>query len=165
MGYRYTATCKAVATLAVAGSLKTVLSVKVANTAGLRGRVTKIVVVPAEEAPQDVNLTVELNKSNNTTDGGTSATAVTPKPVDKNSAASALTARKDLQNGGAADEPTTMDTEPFTRGGCNGRGGYMETWPSGMGPLFGHNEAMNLRVAPGAAVAVKVNATIEWEEA
>lgn len=154
---RHSVTFTAVATGSSVGTYKTLLGVIFGNTTGYRGRVRKLSVQPDGEAAQDVNVSLRLSKTNNATTG--TATAVTPKKLDANSIATNATAGKNY-----SAEPTTVDSQHFWEGAVNGRGGILVEWLPHEGPLWGINETLILQASPGAASAVKLSGTIEWDE-
>lgn len=154
---RHSVTMTAVATGAAVGTYKSLLSVIFGNTTGYRGRVRKLSVQPDGEAAQDVNVSLRLTKTDNTSAG--TATAVTPKKLDADSVATNATAGKNY-----TAEPTTVDSQHFWEGAINGRGGIVIEWAPNEGPKWGKNETLLLQGSPGAASAVKLSATIEWDE-
>jgi hypothetical protein len=147
-----------VATGAVVGTYKSLLGLKFANTAARRGRVRKLVVAPSGEAAQDVNVSVRLTTGDNSADG--TATAATVKAYDTIGAASLIANAYTNYT----VEPTTVASVHFVQAALNGRGGLVLEWGPGEGPAWGQNVTLLLQASPGAASAVKVSVTVEWEE-
>ena len=154
----FTLTAPAVATGAVVGTYKTLLGGKYANTTGHRCRVRKLIVTPGGEAAGDVNVSIRLTKTNNAGDG--TSTSVTAKKADDGSIASNLAAA----GKNYTVEPTTVDSQHFWEGALNGRGGIIQEWARGEGPLIGPNQTVLVQGTPGAAAATMVNVTLEIEE-
>ena len=154
---RFSACVAAVATGAVVATYTSLLGLKFANTAGHRGRLRRLIATPAGEAAQDVNVSLRVTKADNTGDG--TASSLTPKPLDSAAIGTNATGKHTY-----TVEPTTVDAEAFVQAAINGRGGIVLDWGPGEGPLWGKNETLLVRASPGAASAVKLDITVEWDE-
>ena len=85
--------------------------------------------------------------------------AYLPTKGDPNSIASIMT-------GGAnyTVEPTTVASVFAWEGSINSRGTLIKEFQPGEGPLWGPNQTMLLQATPGAASAVQLSVTLEFEE-
>ncbi len=145
-----------------AGAYKTVLNLKMANTAGHRGRLRKVVVSGGVDTPQDIQVGIKVDISDNTGDG---TSASSPPSVGT------IQSHDGLQRASAVDaigwnfsaEPTTYAGQP-NGGSFNTRGDLVLDWAPGEGPIWGKNQALGILGAPGVATAAKLVALIEWEE-
>jgi hypothetical protein len=148
-----------ISTGATAGAYITLLGLKLANTAGHRARLRRLIVGGGGGAPQDVQVSLRLRRTSNAADGTSTAVSTTlVTKADPGSVASVLSAAG--KNYSA--EPTT-----FEAGGpvaaLNARGTLV--WEFGEeGPVWGINQTLCLEGAPGSAAAVTLEATAEWEE-
>lgn len=154
----FTAEAEEMATGSSVGTFKTMLGIKMANTTGHRARLRALNVGPGGEGAQDINLTLRVSKTNNSTDG--TSTAVTAKKKDPGSVASnAAAIGKNY-----SVEPTTVNSQHDYGNGFNSRATHIKEWSKEEAPVFGPNETLVVQMAPGAAAAVKVTITAEWEE-
>ncbi len=157
----YSLTVEDVATGVAADTFTTLLALKAAETSGHRGRLLKLCVGPSDNTPADINLSVKVNKTNNTANGAGSsnvASAAIPKtdPAQRNS----------IMTGyyGYSGEPTTYDTQAPWNMDFNRRGGLIENWDEREAPSWGPNETLGILLAPRTAAAARVTITLIWEE-
>jgi hypothetical protein len=145
---------------ASAGTYAARLGLKLANTAGHRARLTKIVLGGGGLGPQDVQLSFRLRRTDNTSDG--TATAVSAAEIarlDPDSLASNVSAKKTY-----TVDPTTLEDGAVAAGSVNARGCLVLEWAAGEGPRWGKNQTLVLEVAPGSATNTSFDVTVEWEE-
>ncbi len=156
----YSVTVHSVQTAAVVDTWETIMALIVANTAGHRARLRSLTIGGGGAAVQDIQVAFRLIRTNNATPG-TPGSSPTPKPKDPASLAAKLTA-------GVAysAEPTVLETtEPFVyQGSINGRGEVIKEWPGEDAPVIPQNTTLCLQATPGAATAVNLTATMEFEE-
>lgn len=154
---RFSVIALEVATGAVVGTYKSILGLKAANTVGHRGKVRRLSVGFGGEAAQDVNVSLRLTKTDNNSDG--TSTAVTAKRKDESGmVVSVMTGGKNY-----TVEPDNVDSQHLWECGLNSRGSLVIDWGED-GPVWGENETLLLQATPGAAAAVKMTATLEWDE-
>jgi hypothetical protein len=151
----------AVVTGSTANAFITLVGLKFANTAGHRGRLRKLIVGGAAVSPQDVQVSLRLRRTDNTTDGtSTSVNVNTIGQADPNSIASNLAA---IGKNYSA-EPTTFATGMLGVGALNSRGTLVMEWGPDEAPIWGPNQTLCLEAAPGSATATTLDVTEEWEE-
>jgi len=144
-----------------AGTYKTMLGLKMANTLGNIARLRKLIVGGAGEAAADVNISVKLDRTNNLADGtSTSFNVANIFKNDPKSVASMVNAIGSTYT----VEPTTYDGAVGNLGSFNSRGTIVIEWQRLEGPLWGINQTLGILLAPGAASATKVDLGVEWEE-
>ena len=146
-----------VPTDAAADQFAELLGLKAGDTAGHRGRLRSITVGGAGGAAQDVQVTLRLVTSNNTTDG--TSTAVVPTKLDPDTIASRMTGKKNY-----TAPPTTIASTFLWEGALNSRGSLIKEWLPGEGPMWGKNQTLLLLAAPGAATAETLTVSLEWDE-
>lgn len=155
----FVATQYDVATGAVVDTWKTLMALKAANTIGHRGRLRKLIVGGAGGAAQDVQVSLRLTRTDNTTDG-TGDNDLTETKKDPDSIAANLIAKSDY-----SAEPTTKATNYVGEYSINSRGLLVIEWPDPVeAPVIAQNSTLCLEATPGAASAVTLNVTLEWEE-
>ena len=152
---KYSITVAGFQSAAAAGTFESVLGLEAG--AAEKGKLKSISIGGGGEAPKDVQMTARLVRSDQTTAG--TATARTPTKKDPAGRASDMTGKHTY-----TAEPTTLDTEFLLEFGFNGRGTVVKEFQPGQEPEWGPSETLLLQVAPGEATAVKVDATLEWEE-
>ena len=141
---------------AVAGTYETVLALK--GAAAVRGKLKSIKVGGAGEAAQDVQMSLRIGRADQTGDG--TSTPLVPTKKHPGSAASGMTGGHTF-----TVEPTTKEATHLLQMGYNSRAGLALQWPEGEEPVWGGGTTtLYVAIAPGAAVAVKSDVTIEWEE-
>lgn len=142
----------------VAGTFKSMLGLKLANTAGHVARLRRLVIGGAGEAPQDQSLSIRVVRSDNTTDGTGDAVTDIGK-ADPDSVDSNVTIKKAY-----SVEPTTIDVAALAGGSVNARGALTLDFAPGDGPKWGKDATLLIQVAPGTATAITMNVTATWEE-
>ena len=153
----FSATAYDVPTPAVVDTFATLMSLKAANTTGHRARLRSLSVAGAGQTAQDIQATLRLIRSNN--DGDGTSSTVTPTKKDADSVAANITAEK-----AHSGEPTTMEGTYIWESALNSRGTLIKEWEADDAPVIQKNSALNLQGTPGAATAVTLNVTMEWEE-
>jgi len=149
------------ATGAVANTYLTVLGLKMANTAGHRAKLRRLVISGGGGAPQDEQASIRIRRTGNTADGTSTAVNVnTIAPKDEGCVASNIAA----MGKNYTVEPTTYATEILAGGSLNARGQLVLSWPGDDAPQFGINQTLGIEAAPGQAVALNLEALAEWEE-
>jgi len=144
---------------AVADDYTTMIGLKAVNTVGHRGRLLQLIIGPADDTPQDLNLGVRVNKTDNTADGtATSVASANIPKADDHARNSIMTAYHTY-----TVEPTTYGTYPLYQTNINRRGGIIQTWDRD-GPTWGPNETLGILLAPRTAAAARVSITLVWEE-
>ena len=144
-----------IATGAVVGTWTSLLGLKAG--AAERGRVRRLRVSCGGEAPQDVQVSVRLIRTDNSADG--TATAQTPAEKDSQGPASAMDGKHTY-----TVEPTALESTPVFVGSLNARGVLDVVWPDEDAPVFGPSQTMLLQATPGTAVAVKCDCLLEYDE-
>jgi|GEM_PF-2349561 len=150
-----------IVTGAVANTFTTLLGLKFADTLGHRAKLRKLVIGGGGGAPQDLQVSLRLRKTDITADGTSTAVNVNtigkadPTAVASNVAAIGKT---------YTVEPTTMGTDTLGGAAMNTRGGVVLEWPGDDAPTWGRKECLCLEGAPGEAVAAKLEVYACWEE-
>lgn len=158
---RYSIPFSDLATGSSANAFVTLVAVILANTAGHRFRVRALAVGPADDAPDDKNVSVKLARTNNA-GAASGGTAVTSANIPKKDSGSRDTiASAHLAPSG---EPTTYETNAVYQMDFNLRGGLMKEWNEIDAPIVNSNQTLGLLAAPRAASAARLSGTIEIEE-
>lgn len=148
-----------VATGAVADTYKTLLAIVAANTAGYRARLLKLVVGPADDAPADLNVSLQLKRVDAVSGGGAgTATAVTPVPMDSLSRAAVITSGKNH-----TVEPTTYGN-PVWQGDMHCYNSLIQEWAPEDAPVINKDQLLGLLAAPRTAAARTLSVWMEFEE-
>ena len=144
-----------------ANTFTTLLGLKFANTTGHRARLRRLVVGGDAGAPQDKQVDIRLRRSDNTTDGTSTAVGTTTiGKKDSGSVASNVAAIGQTYTA----EPTTKETGYLAGGSLNARGTLVLEWNEVDAPVWGPNQTLLIEGAPGEATAVRLGVTAEWEE-
>lgn len=151
----------ALATSASANTYATLLALKFANTTGHRARLRRLVLGGAGGAPEDLQVSFRLRRSNNTGDG--TSTAVNVNTIAKADAGSVASNVAAIGKNHTV-EPTDYENGALAGGSFNSRGTMVLEWAPGEGPLWGPNQALGLEAASGEADSAALQATLEWEE-
>lgn len=148
-------------TSATANTKLTLLALKFPNTLGMRGRLRRLVLAGGGGAPQDMQLSAEVRRSGNTTDG--TSTVVATSTIGK---ADPLSKASDVSAIGSnfTAEPTTIEGATIAGGSFNARGQLILEWYNDEGPIWGINQTLLVQVAPGSATATTLEADVEWDE-
>lgn len=149
-----------VATGSAANTFTTVLALKLADTAGHRGRLRRLVIGGGGGAPQDLQVSVRIRKSDLTTDGTSTSVNINLIGGDADDIASRVVAIGHT----FTTDPTNVGTETLGGGTFNTRSALTLEWPEGQGPLWGKGETLLIEAAPGEATAALIEAGVEWEE-
>lgn len=150
-----------ITTSASANTFITLLGLKMANTTGHMARLRRMVVAGAGAAAQDLQVTVKLDRTGNTTDGtSTSVNVATIMQADPLSVASNVNAIGKTYSA----EPTTFNGDAGYGGSFNTRGTLVLEWARGEGPVWGKNETLCILGAPGSATAATLDISLEWDE-
>lgn len=157
----YSVKVDGISTGAVANTYKTVLGLKLANTTGHKARLRRLVVGGGGGAAQDLQVSVKIDRTGNTTDGtSTSVNVATILQHEADSVASNINA---IGKNYTA-EPTTLAGDAGAGGSLNTRGALVLEWPEGKGPEWGINQTLCILAAPGAATAATLDIGVEWDE-
>lgn len=144
-----------------ANTYTTIASFKFADTAGHVGRLRRLVVGGGGGASEDVPVSVQLKRSDNSTAGtSTSVNVNTIGPMESLAIASNVSAIGKTYT----SEPTTVESATLGGGEFNSRGTLVLEWGPGEGPKWGRNETLLVQGAPGTATAVKLGVEVEWDE-
>jgi hypothetical protein len=157
----YSLTAEDVDTGAVADTFTTMLALIAGATAGHRGRLLQLTVTPAGNAPADLNIACQVNKTDQTT-AGTPGATTTSANIPRGDPA-----QRDSIMSGADEysvEPTNYDTKASWAADFNLRGGLDHAWAPGEGPAWGPSETLGIRLAPRTAAAHAVTVAVLWEE-
>lgn len=150
-----------IATGAVANTFKTLLGLKLADTAGHRARLRRLIVGGGGGAPQDLQVSLRLRRADNTTDG-------TKTDVNVNTIGSAddgqIASRIAAIGKNYTDEPTTYETGTLGLAAVNTRSTLVMEWGPDDAPVWGPNQSLCLEGAPGSATAATLEVAAEWEE-
>jgi hypothetical protein len=150
-----------ITTGAAANTFITLLGLKLADTTGHRARLRKLVVGGGGGAAQDIQVSLRLRRTDNTTDGTSTAVNVnTIGQADPNSVASRIAA---IGKNYSA-EPTAFETATLGLAAINSRATLVQEWGPDEAPVWGQNQTLALEGAPGTAAAVTLEITAEWEE-
>lgn len=150
-----------IATGAVANTFISLLGMKLADTVGHRARLRKLVVGGGGDAAQDIQVSLRLRRTDNTTDGTkTDVNVNTIGQADPASRASVVSAI----GKNYTDEPTTFETGTLGLAPLNARATLVQEWGPDEAPCWGPDQTLVLEGAPGTAVAVNLEVTAEWEE-
>lgn len=157
----YSVWVPAIATGASANAFITLLGLKMANTAGHICYLRRLVVAGGGAAAQDINVSIKLDRTDNTGDG-------TSTSVNVNTILSAnslqIASRVNAIGKNYSGEPTTYSGGIGFGGALNSRGILILEWPRLDGPQWGKNQTLGILGAPGAATATNLNISVEWEE-
>ncbi len=157
----YSLNVDGIATGATLNVFTTILSLKMANTTGHRGRLRRLVVGGSGGASEDVPVDIRIRRSDNTTDG--TSTAVNVNTIGSLEALQIASNLAAIGHTHAA-EPTTKENGSLGGGPLNSRGTLVLEWGPGEGPLWGLNETLGIEAAPGTSTAVKLAVNVEWDE-
>jgi hypothetical protein len=150
-----------ITTGSTANEFITVLGMKLPNTVGYRARLRKLTIGGAGAAAQDVQTSFRLRRTNNTSDGTSTAVNVnTIGKADPNSRDSFVSA---IGKNYSA-EPTTFENGTLGVAPINSRNTLVMEWDPETAPKWGPNHTLCLEAAPGAASAVSLDVVAEWEE-
>lgn len=158
---RYALKVGGLATGATANAFITLLGLKFANTTGHRGRLRKLVIGGGGGAPQDVQVSLLLQRTNNAADG--TSTAVNANTIGKADPAQIASNVAAIGKNYSA-EPTTFETQTLGVGSLNARGTICLEWGPDDAPRWGPNQTLCLLAAPGAATATNLEVAAEWDE-
>lgn len=146
---------------ATANTYKTILSLKMGATAGHRARLRRLVVTGGGGAPQDLQASIRLRRSNNTTDG--TSTAVSTDTIGKKESASVASNVAAIGKNFSA-EPTAIENGILDGASLNCRVGVVLEWNEDNAPVWINNQALLIQAAPGEASTARLQASPEWEE-
>ena len=158
----YTASAEDVATLATDNLYKTFLLIRNPNTAGMRFRLRRLRLTPADNSPHDLHRGVRIMRIDDYA-GGTAGTSV--------STISAVDMPKKDTNGPIADqladvdfsvEPTVFSSTLFTDG-INVRGGIPIWWEEEEAFKFAFNQACGILLAPRGTTIARLNVHAGFE--
>jgi len=160
---RYTLPFTDVPTGAVADTAKTLAALIAADTAGYRCRLRKLVVGPADDAPADLNVALQIKRVDDVSAGGagTANSNPTPMPKDSLSRAAVITTGVDYVTGGV--EPTTYGNTMWQID-INRRNSVIVEWPVDDAPTINRDQLLGLLGAPRTAAAARLSGTLEFEE-
>ena len=151
-----------VVTGAAANTFITLLGLKLANTAGHRGRLKRLIIGGAGEAAKDVNVSIKIRRTDNSADGTSTAVNVNTiaSKVSEQIASIVNAAGKNY-----SAEPTAKENGELARFSLNGRSTVI-LGPADFGtePRWGKNQTLCIEGAPGEASAVTLDVGLEWEE-
>jgi hypothetical protein len=149
-----------ITTGSTANTYKTLLALKMANTAGHVARLRKVIIAGGGGAAQDVQVDVKIDRTDISTDGTSTSVNVNTiqshDPLQRTSAVDAI-------GKNFSAEPTAFAGTPIGAA-LNSRGTLALEWPSGCGPLWGKAQALAILGAPGVATATTLSIAVEWEE-
>jgi len=157
----YALSVHGLATGTTAGTFKTLLGFKHADTTGHRARVRALHVSGGNGAPQDLQATIKMALTDNTTDGTSTDASSDVAKKDGDSVASRMTA----VGKNYTVEPTAYG-DPVFLGALNTRGQLHKEWhdPDSM-PVWGKNTTLGVLATIGdGTTAANLDVTIEWEE-
>lgn len=158
---RYSVKVDGISTGSSANTYKTILGIKMAATTGHNCRLTRVTIGGAGGAAQDVQVSFKFDRTNNATDGTSTAVATTVILAhESDSVASNVNA---IGKNYSA-EPTTFLGDAGAGGALNSRGAIALEWPEGKGPKWGNGQTLCLLAAPGAATATTLDVCLEWDE-
>lgn len=150
-----------IATGAAANTFLSLLGLKLADTTGHRARLRKLIVGGGGGAAQDIQVSLRLRRTDNATDGTSTAVNVnTIGQADPASRASIVAAI----GKNYATEPTVFETGTLGLAALNSRATIVQEWGPDEAPAWEPNQTLVLEGAPGTAVAVNLEVTAEWEE-
>lgn len=160
----YPVTWDDVATGAVADTYKTVASIIVPDTAGVRARIRSIRIASSDDTPTDKPVRVRIIRIADVSNGtaGTAATSISAANIPKLDPAgpvATFSAKLDY-----SVEPTTFETDALWQDAFNDRGGIDKTFceedarPSGIA-----DQLLAVQVAPSTAAAIKTSGGINVE--
>lgn len=154
-------TVDGIQTGATAGTYRTLLGLKFANTTGHRGRLRKLIVGGGGAAAQDIPLSVEVMRTDNTTDGSsTSVNVNTIGKKDPNSLGSNVSAMGKNYSG----EPTTFENGKPSGGPIYSRGTIVLEWDEEQAPKWGPDQTLCILGTPGTDTALNLKVAVEWDE-
>jgi len=148
---------------AVADTFKTIAALIAADTAGYRCRLRSLQVGPADDAPADLNVALQLQRVDDVSAGGAGTANSNPTPVPKDSLARAavISAGEDYVTGGV--EPTTYGN-PLWQIDINRRNSVIKEWGVEDAPVINRDQLLGLLAAPRTAAAVRLSGALEFEE-
>lgn len=154
----YTVPFDDVATGAVADTYKTMATIIVPDTtAGHRVRLRKLWLGPADNAPADLNLAIEIARIADFSVGtaGTAGTTITstnmPK-IDPGSVDAIFSAKIDY-----TAEPTAYEANPVWQGAMNIRAAMSEAFGEDEAPVAIRDQVLGILAAPRTAQAIRIS--------
>ena len=136
---------------------KTIAALKLANTAGHRARLRRVVLGGGSE---DDRIRLRIRRTNNAGDG--TSTAINVNTIGKSDPAQIASIMAAI-GVNCSVEPTTYATGVVGGGAFNLRGSLVLEWGPGEGPLWGENQALGFEILD-TGTARTFNGTLEWEE-
>lgn len=146
---------------AVANAYTSIVGVKFANTTGHRARLSQLVVSGGGNAPQDLQVSIQLRRTDNTTDG--TSTAVNVNTIAKKDPDS-IASNASAVGKNYTVEPTTKESGLLAGGAFNARSQLVLTWNDDDAPVWGKNQTLLIEAAPGQATAANLEVSMEWQE-
>lgn len=159
----YTAPAEDVATLAVDNSYKTVLLIRNPNTAGMRFRLRRLRITPADNSPQDLNVGVRIMRIADYAGGtaGTSVSTITAVNMPKKDTNGPIADQ--LADIDFSDEPTVYESNALFTDGINVRGGIPIWWEEEEAFKFATNQACGILIAPRGTTIARLNVHAGFE--
>ena len=145
---------------ASADTFATIAALIAADTLGHRCRLRALTLGPADDAPVDLNLAVQIKRVDDVSGGGagTKGSSPTPMPLDSESRAAVITAGT-----GYTVEPTTYG-DPLFQADMNRRNTILKEWSEEAAPVIHRDQLLGLLVAPRTAAAAVISGCLEFEE-
>jgi len=160
MGLHYVIPFSDVATGAVADTFKTLAAAQAGDTAGYRFRLRRLAVGPADGAPLDKTVSLQLKRIDDVSAGGAGTkTSVTPEPKDSLQRAAVCTGGENY-----TAEPTTYNSERLWEIGLNARASVIKEWDPEDAPVANRDQLIGLLAAPQSADAITLSGSLEIEE-
>ena len=152
-----------VATSGTINTFKTMAALVAADTAGYRCRLRKLCVGPADDAPADLNVALQLQRVDDVSAGGagTADSTRTPVPHDSLSRLAVITAGEDYVTGGV--EPTPYGN-PLWQIELNRRNSLIVEWGEEEAPVINRDQLLGLLAAPRTAAAANLSGSLTFEE-
>ena len=143
-------------------TFRTMVGIIAGATAGHRGRLLSLDVGLADNTPQDLNMAVRVNTTNQDTAGTPSDTVASAniRKADPNQRDSVMSIGRLY----SVAEPTTYDTYVPWEEDMNRRGGMMKVWTLEEAPTWGPDQTLGILIAPRTDAAAQVTISGTFEE-
>lgn len=156
---RFSVSFDDLSTGAVADTYKTLCAIIAGDTAGYRCRLRSISIGPADNTPQDLNVSIVIKRVDDVSAGSAgTGSAATPVPKDSLSRAAVITAKTNC-----SAEPSSYGSELYAID-LNRRNSLVKEWLPEDAPVINRDQLIGLLAAPRTAAAAVLSGVMEFEE-
>lgn len=147
---------------ASAGAMTTIAALKLGSARRVRLRELRIGGGGGTTAAQDLQVELQLRRSDQTTDG--TSTSQNVNTIAKGNPDQVAASGVSAIGHTFTVEPTTIDNGLIGLGAFNTRGVFHAVWGPGEGPLWDVSTTILLQGAPTTATAAELSVGIAWDE-